>query len=185
MISSTATLRIGLPEASLRNKMSAACESVPRVVAEGYDAKGKWIELGGLKTCTEVPSLTLSPLSISQTTPLNRIARCPYSVDRLARTTLHPLHPPVNNQKLIRARCHGTRDGHKGTGRRLRYFRSGESDAAGRGWHGEGPRGAGHPARFFRRQSSPGRGSCLRSLLLSPVPSCSTGLLRLWILGSS
>jgi hypothetical protein len=28
-----------------------ACKTIPPVVAEGYVEKGKWEEIGGLKTC--------------------------------------------------------------------------------------------------------------------------------------
>ncbi|TVY85488.1 putative AIM2 family protein, partial [Lachnellula suecica] len=36
-----------------------ACKTIPPVIAEGYENKGSWIELAGLKTCTSLYLLTL------------------------------------------------------------------------------------------------------------------------------
>ena len=41
-----------------------ACKTIPPVVAEGYEPKGKWEEIAGLKTCMFLPSASPHPLAL-------------------------------------------------------------------------------------------------------------------------
>jgi hypothetical protein len=74
--------------ANQNHKMTCeACNTIPPVVAEGYEEKGKWEEIGGLKTCESLFSVSTPPIrrslliicagccSSSQTSQL-RIPRC-------------------------------------------------------------------------------------------------------------
>lgn len=40
----------------------AACKTIPPVVVEGYEPKGKYEEIGGLKTCMYFFNVTLRSL---------------------------------------------------------------------------------------------------------------------------
>lgn len=40
-----------------------ACKTIPPVIAEGYEPKGKWEEIAGFKTCVFRPSFSI-PISM-------------------------------------------------------------------------------------------------------------------------
>jgi hypothetical protein len=51
---------------SSKSTQSLACCNTPAIVTKGYEPKGKYIEVDGLKTCK---SYSPSPYSISPITP--------------------------------------------------------------------------------------------------------------------
>lgn len=109
-----------------------ACKTIPPVVVEGYEEKGSWGTVGGVRTCMLSflsPLITLLPFSSFHSTSSRSLKVRVEGGDEVFNLEIHPhlyvfRSDAVVEEGLMKNRCDGQQASKKSAHNRLRHLRS-------------------------------------------------------------